>query len=293
MGTTRSTAEYPLGEGDLQWTCTEWLEEHIDDDLLLIDCQPNIHDYIQEHIPGAVYMNPELFRVSEDGVPGRYIPDDAAQALFRRVGVDSSRPTVIYTGTGPFKGWGDGLEQTMVAYSLLRFGAKDLWLLDGGIDTWKYEGRQMSQLYPEIKSSRFGVGVQSDLFVEYDDFKDMKDNDDVILLDARPAEVYQGQGPWRKPGHIPGAVNLPWKSLFHDDNTRLFNTDEEIKSIAEAHGATPDKRIICSCGTGREATAEFLIFKYLLGYDDVLIYEGSYTEWLHRLQPTVTGPNPR
>ena len=58
----RSADQYPLGEGELRWTCTEWLAENLDGDFLLLDTQPNIHDYIKEHIPNARYMNEGLFR---------------------------------------------------------------------------------------------------------------------------------------------------------------------------------------------------------------------------------------
>ncbi|MGI5818928.1 MAG: sulfurtransferase [Armatimonadota bacterium] len=293
MSELRSADEYPLGEGELRWTCTDWLEENIGGEFVLLDCQPNIHDYIQEHIPGAVYFNPELLRVPKGGIPGKYIPAKAAGKLFRRVGVRNDRPVIVYTGTGPFKGWGDGLEQTMIAYSLLRFGAKDVWLLDGGIDSWKHEGKPLDQSFPQVEKSRYEVEVQKDFYLEYEAFKQIKDDEGVMLLDARPADVYQGQGPWRKPGHIPGAVNLPWKSLFHEENTRLLRTDGEIAAILDEHGITKDHHIICSCGTGREATAEFTIFRYLLGFPKVQLYEGSFTEWCHYDEPTVTGPDPR
>ncbi len=78
------------------------------------------------------------------------------------------------------------------------------------------------------------------------------------------------------------------------ENTRKLRPIPEIRAMAEAVGATPDKLVICSCGTGREATNEFLIFRHLLGYPRVRLYEGSFTEWIsHPANPTVTGPNPR
>ena len=107
----------------------------------------------------------------------------------------------------------------------------------------------------------------------------MKDRPDVILLDARPSPVYEGQGPWIKPGHIPGAVSLPWKSLMDDKNKKLLKPDDQIKAILAEKKITPDKNIICSCGTGREATNEFCLFKFYLKYPKVKIYEGSFTEW--------------
>jgi thiosulfate/3-mercaptopyruvate sulfurtransferase len=286
---------YPYGEGVVKWVSTDWLEDHLlDDDLMILDVQPNIHDYIQEHVPGGVYMNEGLLRVPWQGLPGVYAPTEAIEANLRRVGLRADVPVVVYTGTGPFKGWGDGLEQTMMAYTLARFGHQNVYVLDGGIDKWKAEGKPLSQVFPTVEASDFNAHVQHELFVEYDEFVDKKDWDDVLLLDARPSNVYQGQGPWIKPGHIPGAINVPWKSFMDADNTRLLRPDDEIQAILDQHGIVPDKAIICSCGTGREATNEMVLFKWYLGFPKVEIYEGSFTEWTaHPENPTVTGKRPR
>lgn len=286
--------KYPLGTDEIKWTSTKWLEEHLeDDDFMILDVQPDIHDYIKAHIPGAVYMSEKLLRVPDKGTPGRWIPEEVAENLFQRLGLDPDVPVVVYTGTGLFKGWGDGLEQTMVAYTLKRFGHKNVYILDGGFDKWLAEDRKTSQEFPDVQKSDFKAELQDDLFVEYEEFLKIKDNDDTILLDARPEDVYQGQGPWRKPGHIPGAVNLPWKSLMTDDNTRLLKSEEEIKKILESKGVSRDKTVICSCGTGREATNEYNLFKHLLNYPNVKLYEGSFTEWTsYPDNPTVTGENP-
>jgi thiosulfate/3-mercaptopyruvate sulfurtransferase len=286
--------EYPLGSGAVKLISTEWLAKHLDDGLRIIDCQPNVHDYLKEHIAGAVYMNEGLLRVPRNGLPAVYAPEEAVQAVLRRVGVAADQPVVVYTGVGPFKGWGDGLEQVMVAYTLARFGHDRVHVLDGGIDAWKSEGRDVVQEFPKVEPSDFAVSVREDFFLTYDAFRDVKDRDDVILLDARPADVYEGQGPWMKPGHIPGAVNVPWKSFMHPDNPRLLKSDDEIQEVLTRHGITREKTVICSCGTGREATNEFILFKWYLGFPNVKIYEGSFTEWSsYPDNPTVTGKSPR
>ena len=66
---------------------------------------------------------------------------------------------------------------------------------------------------------------------------------------------------------------------MNPDNSTELKPVEEIRKLAEDVGATKDKLVICSCGTGREATNEYTIFKHLLGYPKVRIYEGSFTEW--------------
>jgi len=284
---------YPSGEGKVRWVSTDWLKDHVNE-VALVDTQPNVHDYVLEHIPGAVYFNEGLLRVPLKGRPAVYGPQEAVQANFCRIGLHPDQPVVVYTGTGAYKKWGDGLEQTMVAYTLVRFGHNAVYILDGGLDRWKGEGNVLTKEFPAVEESNFAVKIRREYYVEYEEFKHMKDQNDVVVLDARPPDVYEGQGPWIKPGHIPGAVNVPWASLMDDSNKRLLKPDSDITSIVEGKGATPDKTIICSCGTGREATNEFLLFKWYLQYPKVKIYEGSFTEWSsYPENPTVTGKNPR
>jgi thiosulfate/3-mercaptopyruvate sulfurtransferase len=292
---------YPYGKGDgtVKWVSTQWLEEHLNDkDLKVLDCQPNIHEYIADHIPGAVYWHEGLFRIHEGSIPTRWIPPEAAQILFRTLGLDKDKPIVVYSSSGPLSTCatfiGDGLEQTMVAYTLVRYGHKNVYVLDGGWEKWKDEKRPLTREYGMTKPSTFTVKIQPDYFISYDDVRKMKDDASVVLLDARPPAFYEGQGPWMKPGHIPGAVNLPWKTLMDDKNKKFLKPEDQLMTLVQAVGATPDKTIICSCGTGREATNEFILFKWYLGYPKVKIFEGSFTEWVsHKENPVVTGKNPR
>jgi len=285
----------PFGQGTVKLVSTDWLGEHMKDkDLMILDVQPNIHDYIQEHIPGAVYLNEGLLRTYLVDHPARWVPPEVIQPVLRGAGLRADVPVVVYTGVGVFKGWGDGLEQTMMAYSLARYGHKNVLVLDGGLNKWKAEERPLSKEYPRVQASDFIVQVQRDFYVDYDEFMALKDRGDVLVLDARPPDVYEGQGPWRKPGHIPGAVSLPWASLMDDTNKAWLKPDLEIKKILAARGVTPDRTIITSCGTGREATNEFLLFKFYLGYPRVKNHEGAFTEWVsHPENATVTGKNPR
>jgi thiosulfate/3-mercaptopyruvate sulfurtransferase len=287
--------EYPYGNGVVKWVSTDWLEQHLNDpDLMILDTQPDVHDYIQEHIPRAVYLNENVLRVPKNGVPAMYIPEDAARAIFARVGLTPDRPVVVYTGKGVYSGQGDGLEQTMMAYSLARFGHNAVYVLDGGLDKWKAEGWAVTKEYPHTPESDFPVSVRSEYFVEFEQFKQVKDQPDVLLIDNRSAGYYAGNGIWTKQGHIPGAVNLPWTKVMDRRNPCLFKPDEKIRRIVQKIGASPDKTIIVYCATGRESTNLFLLFKWYLNYPNVLNYEGSFTEWCtHPENPTVLGPDPR
>ncbi|MFX1362949.1 MAG: sulfurtransferase, partial [Promethearchaeota archaeon] len=183
-------------------------------------------------------------------------------------------------------------------YSLVRFGHDNVYILDGGIDKWKEENRPLTKVFPEKKESIFPVTVRSDYYIEYERFKAEKDREDVMVLDNRPTHVYEGivEGSqlWIKTGHIPGAISLPWPTLMTDKNRRLLKPEDEIKSILRKRGVTPDKTIIATCGTGREATNQFILYKWYLGYPRVKIYEGGFTEWVSFPEnPTVTGKSPK
>ena len=284
---------YPHGIGPVKWVSTDWLAQHFDDEnLMIIDTQPDVHDYFRRHVPNATYMNEGLLRVPLNGMPACYIPDDAMQMIIRRVGVRADVPTVVYSGSGGFKCGGDGLEQTMLAYSLVRFGHNNVCVLDGGMDKWMAERKPVSQDFPTIDGSEFIVDVRGDYLITYNEYKRIKDDEDVMTLDVRPRKFYEGQGPWKKPGHIPGAVNIPWTDLMDSKNKRLLKPDAEVNSMLRKLDIVPDKTVIVSCGTGREATSVFLLLRFYLEYPNVRIYEGSFTEWVALDNPTVVGSLP-
>lgn len=287
--------DYPYGGGPVRLVSTDWLAGNLRDrKLLIIDCQPNVHDYIVEHIPGAVYLNENHFRCHVKNQPARFVRPEAAEPVLRSVGLKADVPVVVYTGVGAAKGWGDGLEQTMVAYSLTRYGHDQVFVLDGGLDKWKAEGRPLEKEYGTVRPSRFKAMVREKYFIEYGEFRKIKDRPDVIVLDARPPDKYEGQSFWMKPGHIPGAVNLPWQDLMDAGNKALLRPAEEIAAILKTRGIDGSKTVICSCGTGREATNEFLLLRFYLGYPKVKLHEGAFTEWVsYPENPTVTGKSPR
>ena len=284
----------PSQSSTLKWIDPQWLKSNLDSlKPSIIDCQPEVYDYIKGHIPGAVYINEQHFRHYSKNLPTVFSSVNMIENLLSSASISNSRPLVVYGSNGLSTNCGDGLEQSMVAYSLVRYGHKDVYLLDGGLEKWISEGLELISDYPEVPQTEFVPLVKSELFVNYKQLLELINYPGVALVDVRPRTVYEGQGIWPKPGHIPGAVSLPWRVLMDHDNPRLLRPDPQIKELANTRGITPDKTVILYCGTGREATSAFLIFKYLLDYPNVAIYEGSFTEWCQYPQnKTVTGPNP-
>lgn len=293
------TDPYPPGDSLVKWVSTDWLAKHINDgDLMLLDVQPNVHDYIMGHLPGAIYLNEGLLRSAGNGLPAMYVPPEAVQPIFSRAGLSENTPVLIYSGSGRYsrctRGLGEGLEQTMMAYSLLRFGHNRVYILNGGLEKWKEEGHELTKLFPKWEPTDFKVQLRRDYFVDHEEFKRLRERDDVIVLDARPFDSYKEGGLWMKKGHVPGALSLPWRCLMNEENPKLLKSDEELQQIVgKFDDITPDKTLLIYCGTGREATNEFLILKFYLGHDKARIYEGSFTEWsAYPENPTVMGENP-
>ena len=285
--------------GVISWVSSEWLEDHLDKiPLVIVDCRQQTHAYFHEHIPGAIYLHEGLLRMHIGKNPLQWISPLAAEILFSTLGFEQDSPIVVYSDSKPRSAssgiTSDGLEQSLVAYSLARFGCRKVLILDGGLSKWKGEARPLTQDPGISRPSSFTVDMRIDFLAGYEACISLKDNPDTVLLDTRPATWYEGQGPWIKPGHIAGAVNLPATRFMDEKNSTLLKTEDEIRQILFSCGATPEKTIICSSGTGRTATVVFLVLKFYLGYPDVLIYEGGFSEWSsYPDNPVVSGKSPR
>jgi thiosulfate/3-mercaptopyruvate sulfurtransferase len=283
----------------VSWVSAEWLDDHLEKTpLVIVDCRQQAHAYFHEHIPGAIHLHEGLLRMHTGKNPVQWISPIAAEILFSTLGFEQDCPIVVYSDSKPTTSssdiTSDGLEQSLVAYSLARFGCRNVLILDGGLSKWKGEARPLTQDPGISRHSSCTVDMRIDFLAGYEACASLKDTPEAVLLDTRPSAWYEGQGPWIKPGHIPGAVNLPATRFMDEKNSTLLKTEDEIREILFSCGATPEKTIICSCGTGRTATVVFLVLKFFLGYPDVLIYEGGFSEWSsHPDNPVVTGKSPR
>ena len=277
----------------VSWVSPEWLEDHLfDPRLLVVDCRRDPYTYIRDHIPGSIHLHEGHLRMHIGRSPVQWISPEAAQAVLSMTGAEQDRPVVVYS-EGSSRAGSDGLEQPFVAYSLARFGCRNVMVLDGGLQLWRTENRPVENGHGIACPSAFTVDVQIGYLIGCDECNRMKRDPNVVVLDTRPSYLYEGGGPWARPGHIPGAVNLPAALMMDAGNPTRLKPEAELRRILLSCGVTPDKTVICSCGTGRSATAVFLILRYFLGYPDVLMYEAGFTEWSsYPDNPVVTGKNP-
>jgi thiosulfate/3-mercaptopyruvate sulfurtransferase len=278
------------GRAPIRIASPEWLLEQQDRSPLVIDCQPTVNDYIAEHIPSSVHAEENMMRLSHVGRPGVLAPTELVEVALRHLGVRASDPVVVYSGDGEVRHFGDGVEQFFFAYALARYGHEDVIVLDGGLEAWKKAGGKVDNSYPRGTMGDFQAWLRQDLQVEMEEVQDLKDHGETVLIDTRPKAQFEGKSYWPKPGHIPGAISIPWTELVMEKNHRQLKPKKELKDIFVKAGVDAKKEVLLTCGTGRSASIAFIVLSSVLEYPLVRMYEGSFTEWCsHTENPTVKG----
>ncbi len=258
----------------------DWLEKNLSKkDLRLVDMRADIRDYWTGHIPGAVYLDESALRWPSGGVPGRLIPVDVFYRLLGALGVDRKTTIIIYTEINNYRA-------TYLAWALDYIRHENWGILEGGFNRWKNENRPVSQDYPEIKRNVYEPAGRPDEQVRAY-LEEVKNRDErTVLLDVRPPEFYTGErGNWKRKGHIPGAINLPWSYFLKDDGS--WKDYELLKNNLSSMGISPDKQVIVSCGQGLMASHTYLTLKYILKFPRVKLYDGSFNEWSNRSELPV------
>ncbi len=276
----------------IRWMEPRKFRELLETKPTILDCQPNVHDYIHQHIDGAVYINEESIRLSMMGLPHVWIPPHMAELLLRQLGISNSRPVAIYSSLGG-KSDGDGMAQMVLAYSLVRYGHTEVIILNGGLERWKEESMPLSQATTKIDEGNFQVSLRSEFIASTKMIERAINNERSLILDNRLPELYVGNSGFPKPGHIPSAKNLPWTNLVMPNNPCQIKSKSHLTKIMRSFGIDFGKQLLLYCATGRKSAALFNIMRFLLDHEDVRLYEGSFTEWCSDpMRETVVGNEP-
>ncbi|MFY7807080.1 MAG: sulfurtransferase [Limnoraphis robusta] len=256
-----------------------WLVNHLDDpDVVVVDCRFSLADaelgqrqYQEGHIPGAYYLdlNRDLSSpVAQHG--GRHPlpePTKLAQTL-SEMGINSDTLIVAY-------------DDSRFAFAarlwwLLRYmGHEKIALLDGGFKAWKAEGYPVNNTQSTPKLGQFIPKINPDFVVDIETVKARKDQPKVALIDSREPERYLGQTEPIDPiaGHIPGAVNYPWKQV--SDEAGSVQIDQQTQRWTDLKDA---EEIIVYCGSGVTACVNLWSLE-MAGIHQGKLYAGSWSDW--------------
>ena len=247
---------------------------------VVLDTRGGYKDYFRGHLPTAHHLEFDTLRGTDNGVPVQYLPSDLTKALLVRAGVDKNRLHLVYA-TGDVLPNDEILSASMVAFVLEKYGVQDIRIVDGGLAGWKAAGLQPVQEYFGNPTGNLPEKGKPEIALTVDDVLKLKSKPGHILVDARPKNEYLGQDEiWLRKGHIPGAVSFHWARLMDKENTHKFKTFSEVKADLEAAGITPDKEVMCYCGTSREGSLVRFYLKYVAGYPNVRLYEGAWKEYV-------------
>lgn len=240
-------------------------------------------EYQAAHIPGAVFFDQDAV-VSPDSPLPHTLPSPGLFAQFASsMGVDEKDTIVVYDGPGFFSA-------PRVWWMFRLMGAKDVYVLDGGFDRWKAEGRPVTAETTKIASCFFEVECDPSRVVSFEEMRRIVDGKTAQIADARPAGRFAGTDPEPRPGvrggHMPGARNVPATSLSRDGSLLPV---PELRAALEAAGLDLTKPVVTSCGSGVTAAVVSLALESV-GHPQHRLYDGSWSEWGGRSDtPVVTG----
>ena len=259
---------------------TEWLARHLrDPKVRVLESDEDVLLYDMGHIPGALKIDWHIDL--NDPVMRDYIGRERFQALLRRLGIDESTTVVFY---GDKSNWW----ATYALWVFELFGFRNGKILDGGRAKWEAEGRPMVTDVPTVTPSSYVAPARNDERIR----AFMPDvlahvNKHGKLVDVRSPDEFSGaklhmpdypqEGAMRG-GHIPGARNVPWSRAANADGT--FRSAGELRALYEREaGLEPSDDVVAYCRIGERSSHTWFVLTYLLGYDRVRNYDGSWTEW--------------
>jgi thiosulfate/3-mercaptopyruvate sulfurtransferase len=259
---------------------------------VVLDTRGGYKDYFRGHLPAAHHLNFDSLRGTDRAVPVQYLPSDLTRSLLLRAGAHQDRLHLVYA-TGAALPHDEILSASMVAYVLEKAGIKNIRILDGGLAEWQKQGFAPERDYFGNSPGKLPAKGAPAIAVDAKTAQAHPSKPGSLLIDARPLNEFQGDDDvWLRKGHIPGAISFHWARLMEKDNTHKFRPLDQAKAELEKAGITPDKDIICYCGTSREGSLLYFTLKHVLGYPKVRLYEGSWKEyvWLHgKSLPVETG----
>jgi len=263
----------------------DWLAQHLKDrDVVILQVSPRA-EYDKEHIPGAQSIDPrttdnfEAPMGSGADMDMSALPTEAAlHAKLEKFGISDGSHVVVAFGSPSV------VMATRTIYLLKYAGVENVSLLDGGLAAWKRGGHPVSAVAPAVVPGHYTRHIQPTIAVNYAYVQSHLHAPHFRIIDAREPVYYHSAAPvsGMAPGHVPGAGNVPFNSLF--DDTSGLRPASAIEASFRAAGVQPGDTVIAYCHVGLQATAVVLSARSV-GIP-VKMYVGSFHVLLAHKAPT-------
>jgi len=270
----------------------DWLSKHWNDPgVSVIDASWYLpamgrdarKEYDAGHIPGAHFFDQDVIANTKSGLP-HTVP---SPALFEQhvsaMGVARDDTIIVYDGPGYFSA-------PRVWWLFRTMGAEKVFVLDGGLDGWKKEGRFVTDKPTMCAPTAFVPKFNASKVASFEQMMSTVQSQTTQIADARGMGRFTGEEPepreGMRSGHMPGAKCLHYATLAPDGY--LLELDELRKVINEA-GINPEKPVVTTCGSGVTAAVITLALASL-GNENTSLYDGSWAEWGSRQDtPVIKG----
>ena len=261
-----------------------WLASHMDDpNLIIFHVGSSRRDFAKGHIPKARFLWTASLSTTTEDLTLELPPEEQADSVLKNLGVSEGARIVLY-----FAG-GSVTQTTRIFLTLEYLGLSGkVSLLDGGLDAWKAEGRQVTPGSIQHSHGSYVPRVHPEVVVSADWVAAHLNDRSVAIVDARGSQFYQGHGGGMpRAGHIPGAVNIQFNSLV--DSTNRLKDKRELEKIFEGAGVKPGDTVVSYCHIGQQASLVYFVARYL-GYE-ARLYDGSFEDWSSRDDLPVVNPS--
>ena len=259
---------------------TDWVAKHAtDSNVRVVEIDVDTKAYDEGHVPGAIAWawNTQLC----DTVVRDILPKAQFENLMTQSGVNNDTTLVLYGDNNNwFAAW--------AFWQAKIYGHKDVRIMDGGRKKWLAESRELEttprSATPSTKAYRASAPDTS-IRAFLPQVQQAQQAGKTVLIDVRGPQEFTGEilappglpETCQRGGHIPGARNVPWGKACNDDGT--FKSADDLRSLYGAEGVSQAGPVIAYCRIGERSSHTWFVLKYLLGVDNVVNYDGSWTEW--------------
>jgi thiosulfate/3-mercaptopyruvate sulfurtransferase len=256
---------------------TDWAESNLGaPNTVFVEVDEDTSAYDGGHIAGAVKLDWKTDL--QDPVRRDFVDAQQFSKLLSDRGIGNDDTVILYGGNN---NW-------FAAYAYWYFklyGHQDVKLLDGGRKKWELDGRPLSSDKVERASTSYSAQAPDISIRAFRDeaiaaigsknLVDVRSPDEFSGKILAPAHLPQEQS--QRPGHIPGAINVPWSKAANEDGT--FKSDEALAALYAEAGLDGQKETIAYCRIGERSSHTWFVLRELLGHTNVKNYDGSWTEY--------------